>query len=126
MTPLLTLIPMPYRLVALAFLVVAVYGTGWVRGSSHEAAKRDAIELRMSVQIESLTNGVAEQNRAVRELAIAGQSRVDASRRAIQKASTRVNSLTADLQALHAYTRPVGMDQCEAAQAIVEADNASQ
>lgn len=38
---LLSLIPLPYRLLALAVLAAALLGTGWVYGASHEQSKAD-------------------------------------------------------------------------------------
>lgn len=39
---LLTLVPLPYRLLGLALLAVALFGYGWIKGANHGEAKLQA------------------------------------------------------------------------------------
>lgn len=46
----MTLIPWPYRLLALAALAVALIGFGWVKGAGHVQARWDAAVQQQSLQ----------------------------------------------------------------------------
>jgi len=55
----MTLIPWPYRLLALALLAAALIGFGWVKGAGHVQAKWDA-----SVQQQALQTSATRQRQA--------------------------------------------------------------
>lgn len=55
----MTLIPWPYRLLALALLAVALIGFGWIKGAGHVQAKWDA-----AVQQQTLHAATVRQRQA--------------------------------------------------------------
>jgi hypothetical protein len=62
MTMLLSLLPFPYRMLALALLAVALVGFGWVKGAHHEEAKFEAYKARqMADAAMELSKRLAQQ-----------------------------------------------------------------
>jgi len=94
---LLTLIPGPYKWIALALLVVAVWGHGWLKGAGHEQAKFAAFEAEVAAEGRAAQKLAAD--RIAREIA-----RKDASDASYQKALTLAGN---DLKRLR-DARPIG------------------
>lgn len=57
---LLSVVPLPYRLLALALLSAALIGFGWVRGASHVQAAWDAATAEQSSAVERVRQRQAE------------------------------------------------------------------
>ena len=56
----MSLIPWPYRLLALAALAVALIGFGWIKGASHVQARWDAAVQQQSLQTAAVRQRQAE------------------------------------------------------------------
>lgn len=56
----LALVPLPYRLLALALLAVALLGFGWVKGASHVQGEWDAAIGKQAVQVATVKVKQAE------------------------------------------------------------------
>jgi hypothetical protein len=56
----MTLIPWPYRLLAMAALAVALIGFGWVKGAGHVQARWDAAVQQQSLQTAALRERQAQ------------------------------------------------------------------
>ena len=56
----MTLIPWPYRLLALAALAVALIGFGWIKGASHVQTKWDAAVQQQPLQTAAVRQKQAE------------------------------------------------------------------
>lgn len=56
----LTIIPLPYRLLAVALLAVALVGFGWVKGASHVQDEWDAANLKQALQMPGVKQRQAE------------------------------------------------------------------
>lgn len=56
----MTLIPWPYRLLALAALAVALIGFGWVKGAGHVQAQWDAAVQQQSLEAAALSERQAQ------------------------------------------------------------------
>lgn len=56
----LALVPLPYRLLALALLAVALLGFGWVKGASHVQGEWDAAISKQAVQVATVKVKQAE------------------------------------------------------------------
>lgn len=85
MTTLLTLIPLPYRLLALALLCVAVWGHGWLKGAHHGEAKLAAFEVAVRAEgsaAQKLANDRISRERAKTDDTNAKYLAADAGRRA--------------------------------------------
>ncbi len=52
----LNLIPMPYRLIALAILIVATFAAGWVKGDSYGTAKLTAFVAKEATEASRISN----------------------------------------------------------------------
>lgn len=60
---LLELVPLPYRWLAMALLVAAVWGTGWLQGAHHEELARVALEVGIDKEREGFVERQAERKR---------------------------------------------------------------
>lgn len=56
----LSLVPLPYRLLALVLLAIALVGFGWVKGAEHVQGKWDAAISKQSEQVSSVKVKQAE------------------------------------------------------------------
>ncbi len=56
----MTLIPLPYRLLALVLLVAALIGTGWIKGAEHVQAKWDAAVQQQTLHAATVRHKQAE------------------------------------------------------------------
>lgn len=56
----LALVPLPYRLLALALLAVALLGFGWVKGASHVQGEWDAAIVKQGLQVATVKVKQAE------------------------------------------------------------------
>lgn len=56
----LDLVPIPYRLQAIAFLAVALIGFGWVKGVVHVQAEWDAANTKQAQQVSVVKQRQAE------------------------------------------------------------------
>lgn len=57
---LLSIVPLPYRLLALALLAVALIGFGWVKGAGHVQSEWDAANTRQALQVSVVKQRQAE------------------------------------------------------------------
>jgi len=55
-----SVIPWPYRLLALAVLGVALVGFGWIKGASHVQAQWDAVVQQQTVQVAAVRERQAQ------------------------------------------------------------------
>ena len=56
----MTLIPWPYRLLALVLLAVALLGFGWIKGAEHVQAQWDAVVQQQTLQAATVRQKQAE------------------------------------------------------------------
>ena len=56
----LAIVPLPYRLLALALLAVALVGFGWVKGAGHVQAEWDAANTKQALQVSVVKQRQAE------------------------------------------------------------------
>ena len=52
----LSLIPLPYRLLAIALLIVATFAAGWVKGNDHGTAKLTAFVAKEATEASRISN----------------------------------------------------------------------
>ena len=64
MISLFSAVPMLYRVIAIALLIVAVFGYGYVKGSTHVQAKYDAFVARVEAEGRLAQEKAAERTRA--------------------------------------------------------------
>lgn len=72
----MSLIPLPYRLLAIAALIAACIGFGWVKGADHVQDKWDAATVRQSLIVAHVQ---AKQTKATKEIDHATRSLVSRS-----------------------------------------------
>ena len=85
MTALLGLVPMPYRLLALALLAAAIFGYGWLKGANHVEAKFAAFQAE-----------VAAEGRASQKLA---EARIATERARKDESDAKYKTASANLRA---------------------------
>ena len=56
----MTVIPWPYRLLALALLAAALVGLGWIKGAEHVQARWDAAIQQQTLQVAATRQKQAE------------------------------------------------------------------
>ena len=57
---LLSLIPLPYRIMAVALLAIAIATAGWMRGAAHVQAKWDAATVKQSLTVARVEKAQSE------------------------------------------------------------------
>lgn len=82
---LLALVPLPYRLLGLALLAVALWGHGWIKGANHGEAKLAAFSERVRIE------GIKAQAMADARIA-ADRQRKEASDASYTKALTLLSA----------------------------------
>ena len=51
MSAFLTILPLPYRILALTLLAAAIWAHGWLKGAHHEQAKSAAFQASVAVRM---------------------------------------------------------------------------
>ena len=70
MNPLFGLVPLPYRLLALAILAAALWGHGWIKGAQHGERKLQAFVQQQAVdagKAQALADARAKADRERKE-----------------------------------------------------------
>lgn len=60
---LISLVPLPYRLLLIALAMLAAVGFGWVKGAAHEQTKSKAAQLEQQVAVSKAVFDRLEENR---------------------------------------------------------------
>jgi len=112
-------------------LILALLVAVWVHGCVHgeKGAQKEIGHLESDLKTcgansKGLETAIGKQNASITSTAAEGAKRVETSQAATVKAQPTIDRLSAEKAKADAYQRPAGVDACQAAKSIIEADNA--